>query len=56
MLYSAPVTFLFCSDLKPENVLLKGEPTSPIGMAAKVTDFGLCAAIQPNQTRELMGS
>ena len=38
------------SDLKPENVLLKHDPDSPIGMVAKVTDFGLCTTIDPGQS------
>eukprot|EP00195_Chlamydomonas_chlamydogama_P016146 CAMPEP_0202891888 /NCGR_PEP_ID=MMETSP1392-20130828/1814_1 /ASSEMBLY_ACC=CAM_ASM_000868 /TAXON_ID=225041 /ORGANISM="Chlamydomonas chlamydogama, Strain SAG 11-48b" /LENGTH=1173 /DNA_ID=CAMNT_0049575753 /DNA_START=288 /DNA_END=3809 /DNA_ORIENTATION=+ len=37
-------------DLKPENVLLKHDPSSPIGMVAKITDFGLCTTIDPTQS------
>jgi serine/threonine protein kinase len=40
---STPVVVLLpCStgDLKPENVLLKMDSTSPIGVVAKITDFG----------------
>jgi serine/threonine protein kinase len=31
---------VFSGDLKPENVLLKMDTTSPIGVVAKITDFG----------------
>jgi len=37
-------------DLKPENVLLKVDKTSPIGVVAKISDFGLAKAIPPNES------
>jgi len=37
-------------DLTPGNVLLKHESTSPIGVMAKVTDFGLCTTVDPTKT------
>lgn len=38
------------ADLKPENVLLKNDTASPIGVVAKVTDFGLSATLNPGDT------
>mmetsp|Transcript_17519 Transcript_17519/g.44120 ORF Transcript_17519/g.44120 Transcript_17519/m.44120 type:complete len:1028 (-) Transcript_17519:21-3104(-) len=37
-------------DLKPENVLLRGEPTCACGITAKLTDFGLSTALDPTAT------
>ncbi|GAX73206.1 hypothetical protein CEUSTIGMA_g659.t1 [Chlamydomonas eustigma] len=37
-------------DLTPGNVLLKQDPTSPIGLVGKITDFGLCTTIEPGKT------
>ncbi len=37
-------------DLKPENVLVKEDPSVPNGFAAKVADFGLCTTIDTTQT------
>ncbi len=33
---------------KPENVLLRVDTTSPIGVVAKISDFGLSHAIAPH--------
>jgi len=37
-------------DLTPGNILLKKDPTSPIAVVAKITDFGLCTTMDPNKT------
>ncbi len=37
-------------DLTPGNVLLKQDADSPIGVVAKITDFGLCSTLQPGQS------
>lgn len=37
-------------DLKPDNVMLKLDTSSPIGVTAKLTDFGLATAIDPTTT------
>jgi serine/threonine protein kinase len=37
-------------DLTPGNVLLKQDTESPIGVCGKITDFGLCSALNPGQT------
>eukprot|EP00798_Chlamydomonas_sp_ICE-L_P005356 gene5356-5573_t len=37
-------------DLKPDNVMLKHTPSSPSGMIAKITDFGLSTTIDPGQS------
>ncbi|KAF5833538.1 hypothetical protein DUNSADRAFT_10150 [Dunaliella salina] len=38
------------SDLKPENVLLKADPSSRLGITAKIADFGLAANLGPHAT------
>eukprot|EP00955_Chlamydomonas_euryale_P022153 234011-Chlamydomonas_euryale.AAC.1 len=35
---------------RPENVLLKMQPTRPAGLLAKLTDFGLSATLEPGLT------
>jgi serine/threonine protein kinase len=35
---------------QPDNVLLKNEPASPIGVVAKITDFGLANRLDPTAT------
>lgn len=34
-------------DLKPDNVLLKLDQSCPLGVVAKLTDFGLAVAVDP---------
>jgi serine/threonine protein kinase len=37
-------------DLKPDNVLLKMDAACTAGLVAKLTDFGLSAALGPDRT------
>ncbi|KAF5837664.1 kinase-like domain-containing protein [Dunaliella salina] len=37
-------------DVKPDNILLKADPSSPIGFRAKITDFGLSINLGPTAT------
>uniref|UniRef100_A0A7S3R8X6 Protein kinase domain-containing protein n=1 Tax=Dunaliella tertiolecta TaxID=3047 RepID=A0A7S3R8X6_DUNTE len=37
-------------DLKPENILLKADSSSPVGLRAKITDFGLSTNLGPTAT------
>lgn len=45
-----PPCQLLSQDLKPENVLLKVDKSSPIGVVAKISDFGLAKAISPHES------
>jgi hypothetical protein len=38
------------ADLKSDNILLKSEPPNPVGVVAKLTDFGLSTVLSPEQT------
>lgn len=35
-------------DIKPENVLLKSDPSKPIGFVTKLSDFGLAKLLREN--------
>ena len=35
-------------DIKPENVLLKSDPSKPVGFVTKLSDFGLAKMLREN--------